>query len=332
VVLAGSGDTLGPNNEISYNGVGVQIGTGTLAATNETTVGNSIGTDPIGTTGLPNGTGIYVQNATGTHIGAPGAKANTISGNLEQVVLANSTVMQNNQIGTTTLGNAAIAPYAGSPGGIITSGVAYDPAAPATEALLTNLAPGSLIGGTQPGMGNTISGSPAGGITLYAKATVQGNKIGVGANGSTPVPNATSGITVGPASNGAMIGGSGTAGAPPTAGIWPSDPIGGNNIANNTIAGVGDFGHGTTILSDSFASNGAGIVGPNNKTPSIVAANLAGFGGTVVLVESEESPGTIVQIYKATSCNTVPQGQTLLQTITLSTPEAVTALSELWPP
>ena len=52
--------------------------------------------------------------ATQDLIGVPGARANTISGNLNNVIVAGATTIQNNQIGTTILGLSAITPYRGT--------------------------------------------------------------------------------------------------------------------------------------------------------------------------------------------------------------------------
>ena len=336
VVLDGNGDTLGANNEISYNGVGVQIGTTTTPAVNETIDGNGIGTDNLGTTALPNGEGVSLVNGTGTRIGLPGAKANTISGNLENLVLASAATVQNNLIGTTSLGNAAIAPYAGIPSSVISAGATYGAGtqAPSSVALVTVGPSGSLIGGTQPGTGNVISGSPAAdGLDLYGPSTVQGNNIGVGVDGKTAVPNAGYGILAATGAAGSTIGASPTNGAPTTSGPWAASPPGGNIIANNGQSGVGDGGDPSSTLSDVFYGNGQGgiITAPPTNGPALVAANLTGAGGTVVLVAvPHATPNTIVQIYSAVECNSgVPEGQTLLQTVTTSTSGTLLAIVAL---
>ena len=141
VALTGTGDTLGPNNQISDNGVGVQIGGQVNSGVNESVIGNQIGTDKLGTTALPNGLGVNVLNGTGTRIGVPGQKENTISGNLENLALIQSATVQNNFIGTTALGNAAIAPNAGTPSAAIT--------AAATFTIGTTTFELSLAGGTR---------------------------------------------------------------------------------------------------------------------------------------------------------------------------------------
>jgi hypothetical protein len=328
VALIGTGDTLGPNNQISDNGVGVQIGGQVNSGVNESVIGNQIGTDKLGTTALPNGLGVNVLNGTGTRIGIPGQKENTISGNLENLALIQSATVQNNFIGTTALGNAAIAPYAGSPSAAITAAATFTidsttfgtgSLPPSQVALVTVGTQGGLIGGPSPGSGNVISGSPsADGLDLYGPSTVQGNKIGVGADGTTSVPNSGTGILDLSGNTGTVIGGSPTAGAPTSDGPWPADPAGGNVVANN--GGTGIHTGSTPLLSNLLYDNNSGFVTtPATKGPSVVAANLTGVNGTSVLVAvPNATAGTIVQIYQAADCSSSPEGRTLLQTDTFS--------------
>ena len=328
VALTGTGDTLGPNNQISDNGVGVQIGGQVNSGVNESVIGNQIGTDKLGTTALPNGLGVIVLNGTGTRIGIPGQKENAISGNLEDLALIQSATVQNNFIGTTALGNAAIAPYAGTPSAAITAAATFTIGTttfgagalpPSQVALVTVGTQGGLIGGPNPGSGNVISGSPsADGLDLYGPSTVQGNKIGVGADGSTSVPNGGFGIFDLSGNAGTVIGGSPTAGAPTSDGPWPADPIGGNVIANNGATGI--HTGNTPLLSNLLYDNSVGIsTTPVSKGPVLVAANLTGENGTKVLVAvPNATAGAIVQIYQAADCSSSPEGRTLLQTDTFS--------------
>ena len=123
---------------------------------------------------------------------------------------------------------------------------------------------GNVIGGSQPGSRNVISGnnrsSESWGIGFYNSASgniVQGNYIGSSANGAKAVPNSRSGIEIYGSAAQNLIGGVG-AGE-------------GNVIANN--GGDGIFlptgaGTGNRILGNSiFANTGSAIdLGANGKT------------------------------------------------------------------
>jgi hypothetical protein len=328
VVLSGSGDTLGPNNEISYNATGVVVTT-----VGETVVGNSVGTDATGLASLPNGTGVEIgaQGLSGFTLGVAGAKPNTISGNLDNVVLVSPTTMQNNYVGTTTLGNASVSAYSGSVPDAIQGGLLL-----ANAPGVFTTAAGTVIGGTRPGMGNVISGNGNGGLTMTGTAVVEGNKIGVGADGVTPVPNQGMGVVVDAPS---QIGGSATTGGPPI-GPWAvAGPAGGNVIADNTGSGVdvATTAAPSTIESDSiYANGGSGILhasgpvaGPGLFTPP----TQDGEGKTVVgYSTATATAGTIVQVYAGDSCTQGgAQGRTLLQTDTINAPGVVLAVLPLQP-
>jgi hypothetical protein len=122
-----------------------------------TIIGNIIGTNLAGTSGLANGKdGINIgAGANANVIGGSGAgERNTISGNgrVGIVVQANQTVIQGNQIGTTLDGLGALA---NSSHGII----------------VTNKASNTLIGGTLAGEGNVIANNGAVGVLIGRDAT-----------------------------------------------------------------------------------------------------------------------------------------------------------------
>ncbi len=298
--LAGIGDTAGPNNEVSGNEVGIAVG-----GSGESVVGNLIGTNPSGVLALPNGTGVNITGKN-AQIGVPGTKANTISGNLNDVVIAANATVENNLIGTTSLGNAPIGPFTGTLPEDLT-GTYTTPVAVFAQAA----AAGSQIGGMLPGFGNVISGNPADALVLDGAVLVQGNKIGVGANGTTAVPNQGHGI---------LIDQQGTLGATFPGGKGTTAAAGGNTIANNAQAGI-DVLAGTSpvsMLSDSIYDNaGGGIVlgsGANGgiKPPDLIAANQT----TLQVLTHPNDAGGSLQIFVANSCTaTSAQGRTLLRTL-----------------
>jgi hypothetical protein len=304
--LAGIGDTAGPNNEVSGNEVGIAVG-----GNGESVIGNLIGTNPSGVLALPNGTGVNVTGKN-TQIGVPGTKANTISGNLNDVVIAADATVENNLIGTTSLGNAPIGPFTGTLPEDLTGTYTTPVAVFAQPA-----AAGSQIGGTRPGFGNVISGNPDYALVLDGALLVQGNKIGVGANGKTAVPNNGPGI---------LIDQQGTLGATFPGGTGTTAAAGGNTIANNAQAGI-DVLAGTSpvsMLSDSIYDNaGGGIVlgsGANGgiKPPDLIAANQSAGQTTLQVLTHPADTGGSLQIFVANSCTaTSAQGRTLLRTLSV---------------
>ncbi|UOG90827.1 MAG: right-handed parallel beta-helix repeat-containing protein [Candidatus Thiothrix sulfatifontis] len=115
------------------------------------------------------------------------------------------------------------------------------------------------IGGTTAAERNIISGNGAFGIYFYGggstNGTVQGNYIGVGANGTTAIGNQGFGIGYYNTDGGGLIGG--------TAGITVNGACTGtcNLIAHNTSAGIGFFytgpaGRNVRISGNAIHSNG----------------------------------------------------------------------------
>jgi protocatechuate 3,4-dioxygenase beta subunit len=213
--------------------------------------GNYIGTDVTGLTALPNFDGVSLSSSlptlSGNLIGGTDATTrNVISGNTNSGLTINSSnngnTVQGNFIGITASGNTAL------------------PNRNGFVCLSTN----NLIGGTTAGAGNVIAGNLSDGLRIGDLAnTVQGNKIGVGANGTSQFGNSTGVFVV--SGGGGSIGGA-TGGA-------------GNIIAFNLKSGVlvADGGH-VSIRGNSIFGNGQlGIDlqpaagqpdGPNNVTPN----------------------------------------------------------------
>jgi len=181
------GGTLpGESNVISGNGhTGIRIGDpGTTA---NTVIGNYIGTDRTGAIAIPNGlAGVVIANgATGNIIGrSETAARNIISGNAEFGLQLD---------GTGTSGNIAIGNYIGTdasglkrvPNSI--GGIRIDKAASA-----------NIIGGPGAADGNLISGNGDYGIIIRdtgtSDNTVQGNRIGIGSDGTTALGHNEAGI------------------------------------------------------------------------------------------------------------------------------------------
>ncbi len=202
----------GGGNVISANGIGVQIsGTG---SDNTVIAGNLIGTNQNGTAALGNTAyAIHINGSVGTRIGGVTAdERNVISGNYNGVYIAGSdTHVQGNILGLDVAGQAAIANFNA---GILVAG-GY----------------GTLIGGVEPGAGNTISGNRVGievsGGTPTENTIIQGNRIGTDSSGTVAVGNDI-GVSLSATSwfwiHDVLIGG--------------SEPSAANLISGNTTAGV----------------------------------------------------------------------------------------------
>ena len=216
----------------------ISINGASLGSTGFTVSGSSVTMRALNLRSAPNdgvtvsGSGFHLENShIGTNAAGTAAAANigvglalsgadaVISGNLvsgngrDGIILnlgADRALLVNNRIGTTVTGNAALAN--------------------GQEGIELNSADDVVIG--QPGNGNVISGNLYAAINAWTgspdRAIVQANKIGIGADGTTSVPNSSSvsegGIAVRTAANDWLIGG--------------DDPSEANLFANNVNNGV----------------------------------------------------------------------------------------------
>lgn len=217
--------------------------------------GNFFGTDVTGTLSRPNGTAQGqiefggASSASGTIGGTAAGVGNLISGQgssgpgiTVNTAVAGPVTIQGNYIGTTTTGNATL----GNGG-------------PGISVLTTS---NVTIGGTTAAARNVIGGNGNGSspkapgirLTTTTGAIIQGNNIGVGADGSSNVGNIGDGIDLNSGSNNNTIGASSSGG------------LGGNTIANN--------GSGLTI--------GSGVSVQFNSTGNKILSNsIFGNAGTI---------------------------------------------------
>jgi CSLREA domain-containing protein len=156
----------------------VDGGTGVLIeASNTTITGNFVGTDPSGSTAVPNkGWGVQADDAEINNVigGFSVAERNILSGNGEEGVSAGSaSAVIGNFVGTDASGAVAI------PNG-------------------TNLGnSGVLVGINSDVIGNVISGNIGEGAVVGAFAEVRGNFIGTNSTGSAALPNSNTGLSTG---------------------------------------------------------------------------------------------------------------------------------------
>ncbi len=186
--------------------------------------GNYIGLNASGSEALQNeGVGIFVWEAPGVLIGGSSSEArNVISGNDHtgvDITDANDAIVRGNYIGTDVAGMSAVRNFG-------------------TGLLVFNAAH-TTIGGGNPADRNVISGNFGWGIGLGEPGStnilIQGNYIGVGADGSTPIGNESGGIDIIKASD---------------------NTIEGNVIAHNKGDGIGAIsGQGNSIVSNSIFAN-----------------------------------------------------------------------------
>jgi CSLREA domain-containing protein len=262
IAIWGEGNVV-RSNLISGNPVGIQVGhtdpSIVLHGRDVVIQGNFIGTDQSGSAAIPNGKGIVLgpEAETAQIGGADPSQANVISGNGFGIeVEGGSPVILGNHIGTNAAGTAAIPNEYGV--------VVWDRATDVR------------VGGAAAGEGNLISGNSRTGLWLRSNAgVVQGNWIGLTADGRAALPNGT-GLDVDGDSN--QIGGANSGE--------------GNVIAGNedgvVIDGESNAFLGNTIGADptgSFAiPNAVGMyLGGNNNTlgeaaaPNLISGNGRGL-------------------------------------------------------
>jgi uncharacterized repeat protein (TIGR01451 family) len=264
------GTTAGAGNVVSGSTslFGIEVQADGPAVGTVVIQGNMIGTNALGTAAIGNtGGGIYAVQRSGGSIASlviggttPGA-GNVVSGNGfggfgDGIFLDNVTnaTIQGNAIGTNAAGTAAIANFAY---GIRVGG----------PVLPENV----LIGGPSAAARNILSGNGLGGIyVVFGQAAIQGNYIGVGADGVTAIGNAGPGVRVDSAVG--AIGGT-TAGQ----GNVIANNLGGVDvvIGNSTIRPTSN----ASILGNSIYDNSIQL-GINLGFPQAVTPNDAGDADT----------------------------------------------------
>ncbi|MBA2369226.1 MAG: DUF4347 domain-containing protein [Candidatus Protochlamydia sp.] len=288
-IIGGSGT--GEGNVISGNEYGIVIlgGVGSNVI-----LGNIIGLDITGTSDRGNSRdGIYIQDSNNNIIGGGASgQGNVISGNNDRGIVTVSTATNNiikgniiglNRFGTVIIGNNSI-------------GVSLN-------------SPNNILGGSEPGERNIISGNGTGIFLANAGNIVKGNIIGLNISGTVALGNFYHGISIQTANN--IIGGSGVGEGNVISGNEygivilggaGSNVILGNIIglditgtsdrgnsrdgiyiqdSNNNIIGGGATGQGNIIS----GNNGRGIVTVSTATNNIIKGNIIGLNlfGTAII-------------------------------------------------
>ena len=180
------GTTAEARNLISGNDLGIEFfnAYGTSFVHSNRVQGNYIGTDVTGTHALFGFYGLTIRNGSDNLIGGADAGAgNLISGNLFTglTIASSGNLAQGNRIGTDVTGGLALA-----------NGL---------DGVQISSASNNLIGGTEPGAGNLISGNGRHGVFITNSDAsgvnfVQGNLIGTDVTGAQALSNGRDGIHI----------------------------------------------------------------------------------------------------------------------------------------
>jgi uncharacterized repeat protein (TIGR01451 family) len=267
IMLRTSGNTVGgagsARNIISGHRIGIQIASGS----NNTVVGNRIGTNPDGTAAVGNvESGVLVMSPNNTIGGTDPADANLISGNSFAGVNISGAAATGNSVRGNLIGTDASGTI-----GLGNSGMGVRIVS----------ASNNTIGGLQPGDRNVLVG--AGGININAPDgqaantnVIQGNYIGVLPDGLTPHSTgtgiglfATSAGTI----NGTMIGG----GAPGAGNVISGNASHGIVISGGGISGTSIAGNYIGVAADGVTARG------NTGNGIQIASDIGGntVGGTI---------------------------------------------------
>jgi uncharacterized delta-60 repeat protein/CSLREA domain-containing protein len=304
VEVGGTADAV-INNLVSGNdGFGILVGgTGSLVQ------GNTVGTDLTGTVAVPNhGPGLTLYGSHAGLIGGPGAgQGNLISGNTGNGIDisypsdSSGNRVQGNRIGTNAAGTAALG---NGQDGVFIYYLLYDD---------------NVIGGTNPGEGNVISGNLGNGITILGSSiTIQGNAIGTDAGGTLQLGNAGDGVLATRFAHQVAVGGVG-AGQ-------------GNTIAYNGQSGVeANLGAmSITVRGNSIHDNArlgldlnyGGNAGNNNQSyPTLTAAEAGPITHVAGSLASAPNSSFLLDFYAnaSPSPSGFGEGQRYLGTLRVTT-------------
>ena len=290
-------------------------------ATDNEIGGNFIGTSASGEEARRNGgSGVMVQGASGNLVGGTGAAArNVISGNPQGVTVTGARATNNriegNFMGTDASGTRGLGAHYG--------------------VLITD-APSNLVGGTEAGAGNVISGNAQAAVFIQGGTAtdnkVQGNRIGTDASGTRTLGNGSGVFLLAPGNlvGGAEVGARNIISGSGGWGVQVSDS--GNRVEGNFIGtdatgtkALGNVGGGLVIQGGSGTvvggtASGAGNVISGNRdhgisiqlghtTDNRVEGNRIGTDATGTKALGNRNFG--VMIFGASTRSTIGRGNTI---------------------
>jgi parallel beta-helix repeat protein len=259
------GTAPGAGNVVSgNNNAGVAMFNG---ATGNLVQGNYVGTSASGTSPIPNGLGIGVNGSNNEIGGLVVGARNLVSGNTNSGIFFS---------GNTSTGNWV-------KGNFIGTDVTGTLALPNRQngVLIEASASSNLIGGNVPEARNVISGNKAGvqiGLAMPANNnTVQGNYIGLTADGNAALGNQFDGVDLVSSSGNNVTGNVVSANGAGGISLFTAN----NNFVQSNL--VGTNASGTAPLGNSFegifigSSSGNTIGGTSSATGNLISANRIGL-------------------------------------------------------
>jgi len=276
------GTTEGARNVISGNtdnGVTTD-GSGGPAGTGNAVLGNYIGLGADGVTAIANDYGLGLFDVDGFTVGGTteGAR-NVISGNTTggiNLTIVSAASVNNNTI----LGNYIGSDYTGTVGVGNGGGIQVRP----------GTGTGNVVGGTAAGAGNTIVDNGYSGIEMDDAVLVQGNWVGIAADGS-PMGNGTASpnypnVTI--TGNGGIFGGTSISarnfvadGQGPGIAVSGNTPLGGSQTSNATVQGNCIGTNLSCEVEAGYGNEGSGITNFADTTDILIGGTTAGAGNVV---------------------------------------------------
>lgn len=287
-----------------------RYGSGVVTWGNNTTLQcNNIGTDAAGLVSYPNQHGISVYNsgvATSGHIfGGPNpGDGNLVSGNNVTdsgsvfdgtgiACGASNTLIQGNWVGVDITGQAALPNKSSGISCGNGGGAPYD-----SIEILDNVISGNgTTGNLNFSAGIALGGSENAGFNgTISNAVIQGNIVGLSADGTIDIGNEDDGVYVGASATGIIVGGTGVADRNILSGNGGNGLTIGYDVTDVVVLGniIGLDIAGTTIIGNS--QNGIGFSAPNLNGGGVVSGITIGgsIPGSANIVSGNSSDGIYI--------------------------------------